>query len=225
QAQHEVAHHEGPHHVGNPLHAARRDQAILPVEELQEGAVDVVPPAQHEVHQERDERRHQQHLVQRAQPRIDVIADRRGVFVNPYFGDGSRRRRLRPRLHRRGALLTLLCGRQRLLLLPPALFFLTLARRDQNLVSLVLHAVNLLLDPVHHLADALPVLRQLVVKARQLRISPQPDHVEQRQRERTHHEARQRTWEAYAHQSRHERFQYESDSQRDQRGDKEEPPE
>jgi hypothetical protein len=114
--------------------------------------------------------------------------------------------------------------RQRLLLLLPALFFLALPRRHQHLVRLVFHAVDLLLDPVHHVADALPVLRQLVVETRQLRIRPQPDHVEQRQRERTHHEAGQRAREANAHQQRHERFQNEGDGQRDQRGDKEKPP-
>ena len=46
-------------------------------------------------------------------------------------------------------------------------------------------------DPVHQFADALAVLRQLVGKTRELRVRPQPDDIQQRQRERTHHEAGQ----------------------------------
>ena len=135
QAQHEIAHHEGAHHVGDSLQAARRHQAILPVEELQKAAVDVVPPAQHEVHQERDERRHQHHLVKRAQARIDVIADGCALFVNPHLGD---RPRLRRGLLHGGALLALFGRGHRQFHLLPALFFLPLPRRDYHLISLLL---------------------------------------------------------------------------------------
>ena len=221
-AQDEVADHEGPHHIGNPLHAARRYQAIFAVEELQEAAVDVVAPTQHEIHQERDEGRHQQHLVDRAQARIDVIADGGAFLKNPDFGNGPRQCRLR---HRGGALLALPGREQSLLLLFPALFFLALPRRHQHLVGLVFHGVDLLLDAIHQVADALPVLRQLVVETGQLRIRPHPDDVQKRQREGTHHKARQGAGEAQAHQQRHERFQNEGDSEGDQRGDEEQTPE
>src|ERR1035438_8218877 len=60
----------------------------------------------------------------------------------------------------------------------PALFFLPLPRRHQHLVGLVFHGVDLLLYPVHQVADTLPVLRQFVVEARQLRIRPHPDDVQ-----------------------------------------------
>ncbi len=180
------------------------------MKELEEAAVDMVVPAQHEVNQERHERRCQQNLVKRADVGGNKIGHRRSLFVNPHFRDDGglgrgRRLRLRAfaparrlRLRRRGRLVG-----------------------SQQAPRLLFGVGNLLLHAFYNLADAFAVPRQVAHQHGQLRVSPGAHHVQKQQRHGAHHEAGQRPRKANARQQHHEGLQDKSDDHRHHRRDEE----
>src|SRR5208337_3208046 len=64
KSQQEVAHDKPAHHFGDALQAARGYSAGLALEKLQEAAVDVVAPTQHEIHQKGNKGDHQQNVIE-----------------------------------------------------------------------------------------------------------------------------------------------------------------
>ena len=72
-AENEVAHYEGTHHVAHALQTSRGDRTILPAKKPEECPVHVFTPTQHEVDQKRHKRSHKQNLVNGSQPGEDVI--------------------------------------------------------------------------------------------------------------------------------------------------------
>ena len=183
---------------------------------MEEAAVDVVAPAQHEVHQEGDERHHQQNLVNRGQPRGNESSHRLRFGVNAHLENAVGAECQALRLRGAGGLLRLGCG---LLLRPLAGLFFANAAGGENLQGAVFGPRDPLRDAVHDVADPLPVLGQIPVDHGKLRIRSQADHPKKQQRHRAHHEAGQAARQAEAHQQRHQRLQNEGDGHRHQDGD------
>ena len=212
QSQQEVPYHEGAHHDRDSLHAARGNQPVFAVKQLQEAAVDVVAPAQHEVHQERNEGSHQQDPVERAPVRLDVVANGRALLVNPHLRNDAGAGGLRGR--RRGPFLrSPSLGLQRAQ--PLLLLLLALPGGNQHAVGLLFQPRNLLLDAVDQIADALAVLGQVVVQAGELRVGAQPGHVKKQQCHGAHQEARQAPGKTQAHEQPDERLQKKRDGDGD----------
>ncbi len=65
-ADHEVADDKGAGHFRHAFEAAGYGYAIGSVKEPEEAVIDVIPPAQHEINEERHERGHEHELVERS---------------------------------------------------------------------------------------------------------------------------------------------------------------
>jgi len=73
QAEHEIPDYEGAHHAGDAVHRFGSHEPRLSLEDLEEAAVEVLAPAQHEVNQKGDEGGHERDLVERRQVRIEKV--------------------------------------------------------------------------------------------------------------------------------------------------------
>ncbi len=77
-----------------------------PGEQIKEAAAHMIAPAQHEIHQERHEAGHQQHVIERPDISVDVGEQRRRLGMDAHFGNlgwrGGRFRGLAPRRRRVG---------------------------------------------------------------------------------------------------------------------------
>ena len=96
----------------------------------------------------------------------------------------------------------------------PFLFLHTLARGHQHAVGVRFHTLDLLLNAVHDIADALTVFRQVAIEAGELRVGPHANHVEKQQCHGAHYETGHAARQTQAHHQGHKGLQDERNGHR-----------
>ncbi len=84
-SKHEVAGHVGARHFGHAFHALSGDGAVWPVKHVEEGALDVVAPTEHEVNEKGYETGHQGDTIDGFKARVEEAQDRGFVLLDSDF--------------------------------------------------------------------------------------------------------------------------------------------
>src|SRR5215469_1054767 len=201
EREHEVADNERARHTRDSLNGSGHRFAVRHFEETQKTAVDMIAPAQHEVDQQRHERRHRHNLIESAQLTVDVVEDGIAVVMDAHFRNCSGDWRGRNRRSDDFAALAHVRrrGRDRL--------FRVFPNRYQEVGGRILQG----LDMVRHAADkpreVLFESRNVAGYSGDLVVDGETREIDAEERDNAHDEARQRSRKANPHQQHDERLE------------------